>query len=126
VYPLMHRPFAEPELMPVFDELFRRVQTGLTLAGLQRTSDPSVEADPSRVKQPSPYNLDTALNLNCGALSVVIESPSHGFSTAKRDGKPVMFTPDDLVNAQLVCHQEAMKFLVETGGRYRWTPMRRK
>lgn len=31
-------------------------------------------------------------------------------------------SPDMLLNGQLICHQEAMKFLVETGGRAKWTP----
>ncbi len=124
VYPLMHRPFAEPELMPAFEELFRRVQTRLTIEGLQRSKDPTSEADPVRRKVQSTYNLDTALNLHCGALSVVIESPSHGFTHAERNGKEVIHTPDDLLNAQLLCHLEAMKFLGETGGRHRWTPVR--
>ncbi len=126
VFPLMHRPFAEPALTPVFDELFRRVQTRLTNKGLQATDDPLREADPSRVATPSPYNLDTALNLHCGVLSVVIESPSHAASTAKRDGKPFLFEPDDLLDAQLICHQEAMKFLLETGGRSRWIPPKQR
>ncbi len=126
VFPLMHRPFAEPALTPVFEELFRRVQTGLTKRGLQGSDNSREEADPSRVATPSPYNLDTALNLHCGALSVVIESPSHAASTAQRDGKPFPFKPADLLDAQLICHQEAMKLLVDTGGRSRWTrPSRR-
>jgi hypothetical protein len=122
VFPLMHRPFAEPAMTPVFEELFRRVQTGLAQGGLQETADPRREADPSRVADRSPYNLDSALNLHSGALSVVIESPSHAASTAKRDGKPHFFSADELLDAQLICHQEAMKFLVATGGRSRWTP----
>ena len=126
VFPLMHRPFAEPALTPVFEELFRRVQTGLTERGLQASSDPRTEADPARVATSSPYNLDTALNLHCGALSVVIESPSHAASTAKRDGKPFLFRPDDLLDAQLICHQQALKFLADTGGRSRWTPPRQR
>jgi len=119
VFPLMHRPFAEPALTPAFEELFRRVQTRLTQEGLQATDDPAKESNPARVAKPSPYNLDTALNLHCGALSVVIESPSHAASTAKRDGKPFIFTPDLLLDAQLLCHQEAMKFLLEKGVRSR-------
>jgi hypothetical protein len=126
VFPLMHRPFAEPVLTPVFEELFRRVQTALTRRGLQASDSPRAEADPARVRTPSPYNLDTALNLHCGALSVVIESPSHAASTAKRDGKPFMFRPDDLLDAQLICHQQALKFLVDSGGRSRWTPPRQR
>jgi len=126
VFPLMHRPFAEPVLTPVFEELFRRVQTGLVKRGLQASNNPKEEADPSRVASPSPYNLDTALNLHCGALSVVIESPSHAASTAQRDGAPFAFKPDDLLDAQLICHQEALKFLADTGGRSRWTPSRKR
>jgi Zinc carboxypeptidase len=126
VFPLMHRPFAEPALTPVFEELFRRVQTGLMKGGLQASNNPREEADPARVATPSPYNLDTALNLHCGALSVVIESPSHAASTAQRGGKPFVFRPDDLLDAQLICHQQAMKFLVDTGGRSRWTPPRKR
>ena len=126
VFPLMHRPFSEPALTPVFDELFRRVQTGLTEWGLQASGDPRREADPARVATPSPYNLDTALNLHCGALSVVIESPSHAASTAKRDGKPFRFSPEDLLDAQMICHQQAMKFLADTGGRSRWTPPKQR
>jgi len=125
VFPLMHRPFAEPALTPVFEELFRRVQTRLTERQLQETDDPRREADPARVSKPSPYNLDTALNLHCGALSVVIESPSHAASTAKRGGMLLVFAPDDLLDAQLLCHQEAMKFLVAAGGRNRWTPSKK-
>ncbi len=119
VFPLMHRPFAEPALTPAFDLLFRRVHTRLTREGLQATDDPTIESDPARVAKPSPYNLDTALNLHCGALSVVIESPSHAASTAKRNGKPFIFTPDLLLDAQLLCHQEAMKFLFDEGARNR-------
>jgi len=125
VYPLMLRTFAEPVLTPIFDSLFRTVLTALTLRHLQQTDDPVREADPARVDTLAPYNLDTALNLNCGALSVVIESPSHAASTAKRGGKPVYFSADELLDAQLVCHQEAMKFLVAMGGRSRWTPSKR-
>jgi hypothetical protein len=125
VFPLMHRPFAERELMPVYEELFRRVHTQLTAWNFQKTRDPVIEADPKKGSS-SPYNLDTALNLQCGALSVVIESPSHAFSTAKRDGKLVIFTPEQLLDIQLLCHMEAIKFLVETGGRARWTPPARR
>jgi len=126
VFPIMLRPFVEPDLVPVFEQLFRRVQGRLATDKYQATEDPAKEGNPDRVKNISPYNLDTALNLHCGALSVVIESPSHGFSTAKRQDKLVVFTPDDLVNIQLLCHLEAMKFLGETGGRARWTPTRRR
>ena len=126
VFPLMHRPLAEPVLMPVFDALFRRVHTRLAKENLQETDDPRKEADPARFSEPSPYNLDTALNLHCGALSIVIESPMHAASIAERDGKPVFFTPENLLDTQLICHLEAMKFLGETGGRSRWAPSKRE
>jgi predicted deacylase len=120
-YMRMHRPFAEPALMPTFDALYQKVHTGLALQGLQGTRDPQIEADPTRVPK-GVYNLDTGLNLHCGALSVVIESPSHGFSGTNRAGEIVLQTPEMILDAQLVCHQEAIKFLIETGGRSRWTP----
>jgi len=119
----MLRPFIEPALTPAFEALFRRVQTRLTLEKLQSSDDVSKEADPARQRM-SGYNLDTALNLHSGALAVLIESPSHGFSTGKRYGKLFVHKPDDILNAQLICHQESMKFLAETGGRWRWTPKR--
>jgi hypothetical protein len=112
--------FVEPALMPTFEDAYRRIMTRLTQEGLQRTGDPVKEADPAR-ERISVFNLDTALNLHCGALSVLVESPAHDFSTAVREGKPFLHTPDHLVTAQLITHQEAMKFLVETGGRARWT-----
>jgi predicted deacylase len=114
------RPFAEPTLGPAFEELYRRVHTRLTLEKLQETDDVARQAD-GRKRAVSAYNLDTALNLNCGALAVTVESPSHNFSSAKRNGQPFTHTPADMVRAHLLCHQEAMKFLVETGGRARWT-----
>jgi hypothetical protein len=124
VYPLMHRPFTDPALMPAYDQLFRRVQGRLATEGLQETRNPAVEGNPSRWKEPFTYNLDTALSLHCGGLSVVIESPSHGCSTAKQNGKIRRFTPEDLVDTQLLLHLEAQKFLSETGGRTRWAPGR--
>ena len=117
----VHRPAGEPALVPTFEAFFKRVHTGLALNGLQSTKDPKVEANPARAPQGA-YNLDTALNFHCGALSMTIESPSHGYSGKNRAGEPARQTPDTILDAQLVCHQEAMKFLVETGGRARWTP----
>jgi len=125
IYMLMHRPFAETELTPVFDTLFTNVMTALTQNGLQDTKDPEVEANPKRVKQ-GQFNLDGALNMHCGALSVVVESPSHGFSGKNRRGERALLTPDMLLDSQLICHREAMRFLSETGGRSRWTPGRTK
>jgi hypothetical protein len=124
VFPLMHRPFAEPALTPVFDALFRRVQSRLAAADFEESGDLLSEGNPERAGTPSPYNLDTAINLHSGALSVVIESPSHSASTARRAGKLVVFTPEDLLEIQLLCHQEAMKFLAATGGRNRWLPLK--
>jgi hypothetical protein len=121
IHPL--RSFLEPALTPAFDDFYRRVMTGLTRAGLQRTDDAAREADPARERM-GVFNLDTALNLHCGAMSVVVESPAHDFSTAVRDGQPFLHTPDLLLDAQLTTHQEAMKFLAETGGRARWTAKR--
>ena len=116
----MAREFIEPSLTPSFEELFRRVQTALTLAKLEATDDVTQEADPSQA-QPGVYNLDTAINLNSGALAVLIESPSHAASPAMRYGQRFTHTADDILNAHLIAHQEAMKFLAETGGRVRWT-----
>jgi hypothetical protein len=70
------RSFIEPVLTPTFEQLYRRVISRLTRAGLQRTDDVAAEADPAR-EQLSSFNLDTALNLRCGSLSVLVESPSH-------------------------------------------------
>ena len=124
VFMQMHRPFCETALSPVFDTLYTYVHSGLALHGLQNTKDPKVEADLNRVPN-GVYNLDGALNLHCGALSIVVESPSHGFSGKNDAGEIVLQTPDMLLDAQLVCHQEAMRFLVETGGRSVWTPARK-
>lgn len=117
------RPSAEPVLTPVFDELYRRVMTSLTLAGLQRTDDPAENADPSRERSFN-HNLDTALNLHCGALSVTVESPAFDFSTAKRNGEAFFHTPENLLDAHLIAHQEAIRFLADTGGRIAWTTER--
>ena len=125
VYPLMHRPFAEPVLTPVFDSLFRYVHTQLALKGLQSTTDPATEGDSKRVSQ-GVYNLDGALNLHCGALSVVVESPSHSFSGKNSKGEPAILSPEMLIDAQLIIHQQSMKFLAEKGGRTVWTPSRNR
>ncbi len=121
VYMLMLRPFCEHDLYPAFDTLFTHVHTSLALSGLQQTRDPKVEADPSR-SEINVYNLDGALNMHCGALSVVVESPSHGFSGTNDEGQQAMLTPDMLLDSHLTCHQEAMRFLAESGGRSKWTP----
>jgi hypothetical protein len=117
----MHRPYAEPALEHVFESLYVKVHTGLALNGLQGTSDPAIEADVSVVSGGLSYNLDAAINLHCGALSVVVESPSHSFSGTNRAGELVLHTPGMILDAQLVCHQEAMKYLAESGGRSKWS-----
>ncbi|OGV73327.1 MAG: hypothetical protein A3K19_14340 [Lentisphaerae bacterium RIFOXYB12_FULL_65_16] len=122
-YIRMHRPLAEPALTPTFEALYRHVHTTLALAGCQSTNDPAVEADPTRPAL-SHFNLDTALNLHCGALSTVVEFPSHGFAGTRRDGTVVRQTPEMILDAGLVLQQAAMQFLADTGGRQRWTPGR--
>jgi hypothetical protein len=123
VYMRMDRPLGEPALVPAFDTLFRYVHSELAVNGLQYTKDPKIEGDPGRAST-GVYNLDGALNLHCGALSVVVESPSHGFSGTNEAAKIVIETPDMLLDAQLICHQQAMRFLANTGGRSKWTPGR--
>lgn len=122
-YTRMHRPLIEPRLQETFDALYRAVHGGLTEAGLQGTRDLALETDVSAMPVGT-YNLDTALNLHCGALAVLIEAPSHGFAGLDREGSVVVQTPDLILDAQLVCHCEALRFLGQTGGRSRWLPGR--
>jgi hypothetical protein len=114
------REFLEPSLKETSAAHLRRVQTALTLAGLRPTRDVAREADPGRAEGFT-FNLSSALNLNCGAFVVLTESPSHMNSPAVRDGRMFVHTPADIVDAQLITHQESMKFLAETGGRIRWS-----
>jgi hypothetical protein len=114
-----HRSFIEPVLSSHFDQIYTRIHTGLTQKGCQSTDDVSLEADPSQQKM-STYNLDSALNLHCGALTILIEAPCHGFSGTNRAGDLVVQTPDRILDAQLICHLESMRFLLETGGTWRW------
>ncbi|MCK5802187.1 MAG: hypothetical protein KAI66_05115 [Lentisphaeria bacterium] len=119
----MHRPYAEPVLMETFDTLYRAVHTRLAEDGLQSTHDPAIEADPAKAPRGC-YNLDSALNLHCGALPVLIEAPCHSFSGTDREGNIVPLDVNAVVDAQLVCHLESMRLLAETGGRCAWTPGR--
>ena len=121
----MDRPLGEPALYPAFDTLFRYVHSELAVRGLQFTNDPKREGDPSNAST-GVYNLDGALNWHCGTLSVVVESPSHSFDGLNEEGKPAGQSPDMLLDAQLTCHQQAMKFLAETGGRSKWLPGRKR
>lgn len=125
VYMRMDRPVGEPALHQAFDTLFRYVHSELAVNGLQYTDDPEIEGNPSNASS-GVYNLDGALNWHCGALSVVVESPSHAFSGNSTTRERKIESPDNLVNAQLICHQQAMKFLVETGGRSKWLPGRKR
>jgi len=93
-YPLMHRPVMDAALTPAFNGLFRAVHTALAHAGLQSSSDPAVEADPARAAADA-YNLDTALAFHCGALSVVVEAPSHGYAGRNRRGDAVRHSAID-------------------------------
>lgn len=121
-YARMHRPLCEPVLEPAFTALYSKVHTALAAHGLQGTNDPEIEAKIDVARNRGLYNLDAALNLHCGALGALIEFPSHSFSGTNRAGEVVKHTPEMLLDAELVCHQEALKFLQETGGRSKWTP----
>jgi len=118
-YPRTLRPVMEEALAPAFDGLYRAVHTALANAGLQGSSDLAVEANPDHAPR-NGYNLDTALDFHCGALSVVVESPSHGYSGKNLKGDVVRQSADQLLDAQLIIQEEAMKYLVEAGGRARW------
>jgi len=123
VYMRMDRPLGEPALRPAFDTLFKYVHSELAVNGLQESNDPAIEGNPARATT-GVYNIDGALNWHCGALSVVVESPSHAFSSNNTTHKAKIESPDNLLNAQLICHQQAMKFLAKTGGRSKWLPGR--
>ncbi len=118
-YMNLHRPFSEPILSSVFDSLYVYIHKRLATEGLQYRTDTIIKVNQKLVPMGT-FNLDGALNLHCGALSVIVESPSHGFSGINKDGTIAFHTPDMLLDAQLICHQEAMKFLVQSGGRSEW------
>lgn len=123
-WPHALRPFTEPVLQPVFERFYARLQGRLAVEGLQKTRDPKVEGNAKR-ESLNPYNLDTALNLHCGALSVVVESPSHGIQCVKdAQGRPAAHKPEALLDMQMICHQEAMGYLAAEGGRSRWASKR--
>jgi len=126
VYMRMDRPLGEPALHTAFDTLFHYVHSELALKGLQYTNDPAVMGNAAVQASTGAYNLDGALNWHCGALSVVVESPSHSFSGNRETQRRKIESPDNLLDAQLICHQQAMKFLAETGGRSKWLPGRKR
>ncbi|HHT26159.1 MAG TPA: hypothetical protein GXZ82_02765 [Firmicutes bacterium] len=121
-YMRMLTPFLENALVPVQQGLYRHVHTALTLAGLQGSHDLALEADPKRQPPQWPFNLDSAINLHCGSLSVTIESPCHAFSGKNRAGAEVRHEPDALIDAQLVAYEAGMTFLLKKGGRCNWAP----
>ena len=118
-YTRMHRPVMEDALVPAFNGLYRAVHTALVHAGMQGSNDLSVEAEPP-LKTSYGYNLDTALDFHCGVLSVVVEFPSHGYAGKNQRGDVVRHSADQLLDAGLTVQEEAMKYLVDTGGRARW------
>ncbi|HEY0944952.1 MAG TPA: M14 family zinc carboxypeptidase [Opitutaceae bacterium] len=119
-YVRVHRPATEAKLTETFDALYREIHTALALAGLQGTRDPEIEAKPP--KPARLLNLETALNLHCGVLGVLIESPSHSFSGRNREGQVVKHTPEMLLDAHLVAFEASLRFLAEKGGRSQWAP----
>lgn len=114
----VHRPLSEPELQPVFDALYKKIKVGLTINHLQGSMDTTLESTLPRKMMA--YNLSTALNLHCGALSVVIESPSHGYQGKNLAGMPTSHTPESLLKTQLQAHLESLRFLAESKGRGGW------
>ncbi|HEY1763758.1 MAG TPA: hypothetical protein VGF85_02465 [Opitutaceae bacterium] len=117
----MLMPVMEEALRPAFKGLYRAVHTALALDGMQDSKDPAVEADPAFAFSEQ-YNLNTALDLNCGALSVTVESPSHGYAGKNKHGELARHTADQLLDEQLTVQQEAMRYLADCGGRSRWAP----
>ena len=115
----LYRPVCEAVMSPVFDSLYVTVHRRLTIENLQGTKDLS-RIRPERVDG-FPFNLDAALNMHCGALSVCVESPGHSAFAKTSSGEIITHTPDRLLDAQLFVHQESMRFLAESGGRAKWT-----
>ena len=115
----IHRPFCEPWLQNIFDSLYFDIKSRLTVENLQGSKDLKIEANPKNEKIKE-YNLSTALNLHTGALSIVIESPSHGFSGTNLQGHIVTHTPEMLVDAQIIAHLESLNFLIKNRGRGKW------
>lgn len=112
------RPFSEQSLQPMFDSIYTRVHARLAHEGMLRTKDVQKESDPSKLRTGG-FNLTSALNLHCGTLCVTVESPSHGYDRYE-DYSTSKHTPDLLLDSHFYCHIEAMRFLVESGGRSNW------
>jgi hypothetical protein len=120
-YMRVHRPAIEWQLQPVFERIYRKVHTALAEAGLQETKDLTIETALPR-PDPGSMNLETALNLHCGVLPVLIEAPSHSFAGFNRKGEAVRHTADQLLDAELVAFQAGLEFLADEGGRVKWAP----
>jgi hypothetical protein len=115
------RPLLEPGMVDPWEGLYRHVHTRLAQEGLQSSRDPAIEADPAEPKL-SPFNLQAALNLHCGALVSLVESPCHAFDAKDRQGNPTAHTPQTILDAHLCVHREHLRYLLETGGRIHWAP----
>lgn len=126
VFPKIHRPFVESDLNSVYDDIYKEILTGWTLAGLERTEDLERETNPERSIN-SPFNLNSALSMHCGALTFTMESPSHGFSSTKdEEGNMIVFTPEMLLDGQLIAYKATLEFLSESGGLSKWRPSKNK
>ncbi len=122
IYPNLLPVFCIPAVFPAYEGLYKKVHRRFIIENLAEEKDPGRE-----IKVPAnrsdEFNLDAALNMHCGALSVVFESPSHAFSNKM---KSVVLNPNQLLDGQLLLHIESMKFLSETGGFSKWVPARVK
>lgn len=124
-YPHLLAPFNLPAVYPAFDTLYTKVQTRFNAEGLGGKKDPKEKVPVPSIRTKD-FSLEAALNLNCGALSVVFESPSHAFSGLDSKKQPVFLTPDQLLDGQIFLHTEAMKFLGETDGLSGWLSAKSK
>jgi len=119
IYPNIHAPFNLPFLYPAFEGLFTQVQGRFNSEGLavQKDAKEKIKVPPFKTKD---FSLEAALNMNCGALSVVFESPSHAFGKMNSKKEIVALTPDQLLDGQIFLHTEAMRFLGESEGLSQW------
>ncbi|NQW99951.1 hypothetical protein HQ447_04775 [bacterium] len=108
-----------PSVEAAWARLYRKTHTALAAAGLRSTTDPAIEADPSKVGPIGP-NLDTAINLHTATLCALVESPSHSFIGKRRDGTPTPEDPRLLLDAHLVLFTATFDYLADTGGLAVW------
>lgn len=109
-----------PMLFNVWRDFFTQVHTALTLKGLKKTMDVEKETTPKPKKKSGCLNMTGALAFHCGALSVTVEAPSHGYAGVYDDGTPVQVSPEKSLAEQLTAHQAAMEFLNRKGGVAIW------